>query len=199
MSALSVSTNDFPPVTILNPLNGATGVSTDPNYMWSGPANFDQLYIYVRDDEAASTVDSSSPPTSTVSWDSPALADGTNTFSASYTSNNFMGLDITEPEGGYPLSYWSASVDLTTDCYSTFVTTSGFVPLPVTILPPFISDGDMALGFNSQSGAAHSVECSTNLITGPWAQVTNYPGDGQPVLLILPTTNSAAFYRIITQ
>ncbi|WP_372845243.1 hypothetical protein [Pontiella sp.] len=178
MEAVSVSTNDFPPVEILNPPAGATGVSTDPTYQWTGPGTFEQLFVSVRDDEAQTTVGSASLPPISNAWTSATLAGGTNTFTVSYSSYNFAGLDISEPSGGYPLSYWNATVQIGTVADSTFVTASGFVPLPVALLPPMITGEDFGLSFVSQSGATHWVEYTTNLVTGPWMPATNFPGDG---------------------
>ncbi|VGO16716.1 hypothetical protein PDESU_05307 [Pontiella desulfatans] len=199
MSVLSLSTNDFPPVVILDPIDGASGVSTDPNYMWFGPPSFDSLFVLVRDNEANSTVGFSSLSALTASWDGPTLAEGTNTFSATYTSNNFMGLDFTEPSGGYPLSSWFSTAEISTAASSTFIASSGFVPLPVTIFPPVLIGGDLGLSFPTQSGATHFVEWSTNLVTGPWLPATNFPGDGTTNMVTLPATHPAAYFKVETE
>lgn len=198
----SLTTNDFPPVVILEPLDGATGVATNSGYMWIGPVSFDELYVYARAINPSSQLGSESLPVGDTSWTGgPALPSGTNSFDATYTSNNFAGLTISEPmdyDYNY-LSYWSTTAKISTVGRSRFVTGSGFVPMAVTLLPPIVGGGEFGLSFLSQSGAMHWVEYSTNLVTGSWMPATNFPGNGTTNMLSLPVTNSAAYFRVETQ
>lgn len=198
----ALTTNDLPTVTILEPLDGATGVATNTAYSWTGPTHFDTLVVYARDLEPSSSLGFANLPVVDTNWPGgPTLPEGTNSFDASYTSNNFAGLTISEPmdwDYNY-LDSWSSTVEISTRGHARFVAGSGVVPLPVTLLPPMIIGGDFGLSFLSQSGATHSVQSTTNLVDGPWIPVTNFPGNGTTNLLMLPATNTAAFYRIETQ
>jgi len=198
----SLSTNDLPPAFVMEPLDGATGVATNTGYQWFGPPTFDSLVVSVRNVENATSLGFASLTTTETTWtNGPALPNGTNSFSAAYTSLGFFGLTIGEPEDDNfnPLAYWDSSVQLTTRGYSKFVAASGFIPLPVTLLPPTMVGGGLGISFVSQSGALHFVEYSTNLVDGPWMPATNFPGDGATNQIALPSTNPAAFYRVQTQ
>jgi len=196
----SLTTNDLPPVLVLDPPDGATGVSTNTGYAWLGDPSFDSLTVSVRDVENSVSLGFANlPATETIWTNGPALPSGTNGFSAAYTSFGFLGLTIDEPmdDFGNPPAFWDASVNLTIRGYSRFVAGSGLVP--VVLLPPELLGGDLALSFVSQSGAFHFVEYNTNLVDGFWMPATNFPGDGTTNQITLPTTNRAAYYRILTQ
>lgn len=199
-SALTVS--DLPPTVILYPLDNATGVATNTFFQWAGPTTFDSLYVYDRDNEANTTVGSANLSVTQTSWNyGGALPVGTNTFTASYSSNDYTGLVISEPSNGSnPLAAWSTSVSLSSRGYAQFVTTPiGFIPLPVTLLSSTLSNNSFGLSFFSQAGATHTVQCTTNLVVGPWLPVTNFFGTGALELLTLPRIAPAAFYRVETQ
>jgi hypothetical protein len=198
----ALTTNDLPAVAIIEPLDGATGVATNTGYMWIGPFSFDSLTVYARSIDPSSSLGFANLPPGDTSWPGgPVLPAGTNSFDASYSSNNFAGLTISEPmDWDYnTLLSWSATTKISTRGSSRFVTSTGLVPLPVTILPPVIAGGNLGLSFLSQSGATHVVEWSTNLVTGPWMPATNFPGSGTTHFVDLPATNNAAFYRVNTQ
>jgi len=190
----SLSTNALPPVLVLDPPDGASDVATNTAYQWLGPATFDTLLVGVNSLEMVVL-----PITTTIWTNAPTLLPGTNSFGVTYTQNNFLGLTISEPEDDNlnPLAFWDASVFLKTSGYSIFVAGSSLVP--VVLLPPMVVNGDFSLSFISQPGALHFVEYSTNLVDGPWMPATNFPGDGTTNRVTLPTTNSAAFYRVLTQ
>jgi hypothetical protein len=60
--------------------------------------------------------------------------------------------------------------------------------------------GDLTLSFATQSGRAYTVQVRTNLTSGPWQSVTNFPGDGQPrAISISPAGLPGAYYRVVTQ
>ena len=198
----SLTTNTIPPVLILDPVDGATGVATNTDYLFLGPPDYDSLSVQVRDVEANSTLGHASLPPSSTTWtNGPGLPVGTNTFSATYTSNNYPGLSISWPEdvNFNPLSYWDSTVRISARGTSRFVAGSGFVPMAVTLLPPKLVGGNLELAFISQSGATHQVEYTTNLVTGPWMPATNFPGSGSTNQVMLPTTDPEAFFRIETQ
>jgi hypothetical protein len=197
----ALSTNDLPPVLILEPADGATGVAANTDYNWLGPVGWSSLFISVYDVENAVNAGSTSLPASTTTWtNGPTLQSTTNRFSVYYSLNGFAGVSISDPEdvSFNPLSYWNASTRLSSRGVSDFVV-GGIIPLPVTILQPTIAGGNLGFGFTSQSGATHIVECTTNLLVAPWVLVTNFTGTGGPELVTLPATNPAAFYRIQTQ
>ncbi|MDF7826332.1 hypothetical protein P4B35_20050 [Pontiellaceae bacterium B12227] len=196
----ALSTNDIPPVVVLNPLDGATGVSTNTDFAWLGPPSFDSLFVLAWDVEAANTLSFESLPSAATTWtNAPVLSVGTNSITISYTSNNFNGLTISYPVNASlsPISSWSTSAEISTRGSAQFVA-GGVVPLPVTLLPPTLSGGDLGLSFVSQPGTMYIVEWSTNLVTGPWLPATNFPGDGSTNMVSLPATNPAAYFRVDT-
>ncbi|QBG48200.1 hypothetical protein EGM51_12660 [Verrucomicrobia bacterium S94] len=195
----SLSTNDLPPVTITQPLDGSTGISTASAFEWSGPSSWDSAFIYVRDAEAPATVDSSSISPSDTNWTaSVPLPEATNSVSISYSEYGFSGLSFSHPSNGsQSLASWSASVDLGSRGLSEFVV--GITPQPVSILSPVLSAGNFGLSFISQSGTTHIVEWTPSLTNTTWYSATNFPGDGMTNLVNLPTTNPAAYFRVKTQ
>ena len=196
----SLTANDLPPVLIVNPTNGSTGVSSTSDIEWSGPTGWDSAYAYVRNVEAGGTVDSSSLPPSATTWTpSVSLPETTNSVSISYTEYGFSGLTISHPiNGQQSLADWSTSASLGSRGQSQFVV-GGITPMPVSILPPMVSGGNFGLSFVSQSGATHSIEWTPSLTNSSWYPATNFPGDGLTNTVILPITNSAAFFRIETE
>ena len=197
-----LATNDLPPVTILSPANGATGVATNPPYAWLGPASYSYISAILFDVGNDEYLRIQSLPASETTWTNvPAATVGTNEFRLNYTLNSYPHVIITDPEDGSSaqLSSWAAHADLVSRDKSVFVVAAGIAPLPVTLLPPMVAGGNMALSFISQSGAVHYIEWSTNLVTGPWMPATNFPGDGTTNMVTLPTTNPAAYFKVETE
>jgi hypothetical protein len=60
--------------------------------------------------------------------------------------------------------------------------------------------GALTLSFATQPGRAYTVQMRTNLTSGPWMSITNFPGDGlSRTISISPSDRPAAYYRVLTQ
>lgn len=201
VDASSLSVNDVAPVVIHNPPYGASEVATNTMFHWQGPNGFSHLSV-TDYDEAHQIVGSASVGPSATNWMySGSLPAGTNDINITYTDYNYSGLVISWPVNGTSdlLPDWGTHLMRTSYGRSQFVVTSGFVPLPVALQSADFSSGGFGLSFISQPGATHTVQCTTNLVVGPWLPVTNFLGTGGLELLTLPNTNSAAFYRVKTE
>jgi hypothetical protein len=188
----------IPPVAILSPEHDAFDVSPNPEYLWIGPSVYSYISAQLYDLENYSTVAYQTLLVTDLEWTTaPAAPEGTNRFSITYTLNDYPGIILSDPEddNGDPLANWGYSTTLATRDQSVFAV-GGFIPFPVTILPPVFLGGDLGLSFLTQSGATHFVEWTTNLVTGPWLPATNFPGDGTTNMFSLPATNPAAFFRV---
>lgn len=72
--------------------------------------------------------------------------------------------------------------------------------LPVTLFDPQRGDGTFGLSFASQPGKTYSVECASSLAPPDWQSVTNVPGNGATLHLLLQNVNGTArFYRVLAQ
>lgn len=202
VSVDALATNDLPVVTITNPAHGATGVSTNTVFTWSGPADFDSASALARHANPGYTIGYSTLPASATTWtNAPPLPEGTNIFSVTYTRESFTGLTISYPADASfnPLYSWATYAELSSLGRSTFQTAAGFAPAPVTLLPPIAGGGNLALSFVSQSGATHFIYSTTNLVSGPWMAATNFPGNGTTNIVTFPATNAAAYFKVETQ
>lgn len=198
----SLVSTDMPPVEILNPRDGAIGLSTHSPLSWKGPSHFDVQHVIAHDIKANTTLgfDTLSPHATT--WPELELAAGTNAFTATYNAAGFSGLIISEPEppeSGQKLNAWSTAVSISSRGSSTFVTDVNFLPQQITLQTSTITTEHLNLTFLSQAGANHIIESTTNLLSNHWNTITNFPGYEQTNSITLPNTNTATFYRIQTQ
>jgi hypothetical protein len=73
-------------------------------------------------------------------------------------------------------------------------------PLPATNFTMQAASGNLSLSFATQPGRAHTIQMRTNLTSGPWMSVTNFPGDGLPRTVPISTSDRpGGYYRILTQ
>lgn len=73
-----------------------------------------------------------------------------------------------------------------------------FLPIFITVVPPMVAGGDVALSFLTQSGVTYYVDWSTNLIDGPWIPATNFPGDGLTNTVLIPLMSDTTLFRVST-
>src|ERR1700744_580747 len=72
--AANISSNDFPPLNITFPMNGAVNVTNQPTFTWQGPSNYSDLAVYEYNN-------SSYLPATQTNWLSPnVLYQGINDF-----------------------------------------------------------------------------------------------------------------------
>jgi hypothetical protein len=72
------------------------------------------------------------------------------------------------------------------------------VNIPQPIIKSFIMSGDTSfLTWGSTNGMTYSVLGTTNLVDGPWVEVTNgIPGTGSDVWVDLPATSGQQFFKV---
>jgi hypothetical protein len=199
-----LDTNDLPPVTILSPTNGAAGIATNHTFVWNGPTNYSDLYLYayLSQGSGVSGGYTNLPPSTTNSQAPNPLVPGSNLVSVSYSTQNIAGITLSDPLDASlaPVSSWTYSTSLRSSAVTVFVVADAAPATPVTILNPQRSGTNFVFSMQSQAGKAHVVQCRTNLTTAPWVEVTNFTGDGNLKLLQLPLgTNAETYYRVGTQ
>lgn len=72
-------------------------------------------------------------------------------------------------------------------------------PVAVSNLVAQVSSGNLGLNFTTQSQRAYTIQVRTNLTTGYWTSLTNFPGDGSSRALSLPIDGPQGYYRVLTQ
>lgn len=78
--------------------------------------------------------------------------------------------------------------------------TSSAPPSPAQLANLAASAGNIEFSFQTLSGHSHTIQSTTNLLTGSWINVTNFAGDGTVKEFVFPTTNARAqFFRVETQ
>ena len=61
------------------------------------------------------------------------------------------------------------------------------------------SGANLNLSFATQPGRAYTIQMRTNLTSGPWISITNFPGNGSMRGISILPGLPRAFYRIQTQ
>jgi Concanavalin A-like lectin/glucanases superfamily len=128
VTVTGVTSNSFDaPTVVVFPANGAQFVTNQPLFQWTGPANWagalnvSDYFIDTNGNynyEAAASL----PPNQT-SWPCPVvLTDGTNNFSADYTSNVTAQIVASTPlnNAAQPISAWISTATLETSYNSQF-------------------------------------------------------------------------------
>jgi hypothetical protein len=194
VSVSGLNTNVLAPCTILFPTNGATGVSANPQFQWTGPANFSSISADVS--TLSNSYYSNLTATSTT-WNSPStLPAGTNYFYLSYVSNNFQGVTFTTPvdDALNQLSSWTTEVDIYSGSYSQFVIAGN--PL-LQLMNVQAGGSSLQFSFTTVANRTNDIETRTNLISGAWVSITNFVGDGSLRQFSFPTTNPPVrFFRV---
>ena len=148
----NIVSNDLPLVTIISPTNGAVNVTSQPTYVWQGPANYNDLV-------ANSFNSSLILPVSQTSLLSPnVLYQGVNSFTAQYDSNSITAVISSVPTNNSgPIFSWAFSTHLQDYASSQFtvgtVDTSG---TSHTLVAHYTWDG------TNNDGTASGVDTSGN-------------------------------------
>lgn len=113
------------------------------------------------------------------------------TFTNGYFANAFGG-------GQYFASVQKRLVGTTTVDISEATLSTGATAAP-EIVGTSVSDGNFILQFTGTLGREYSVESKGDLVNGLWETETNIPSLPEtPMTVELPTTDPAAFYRVVT-
>lgn len=197
--------SDLPEANITSPVEGQTGVAPDHVFTWTGPADYDYLYLYSylpgTNTPSGGYTNLASDVVSSV-MPNP-LAPGTNALYLNYTRNDFPGIYLSEPEDAsfQPLTGWQAQVNLVSGQTRRFVVGAAEPPAtPVQILNPWHTGTNFSFSLITQAGRTHTVQSRTNLSTAPWVNVTNFIGNGDMMQLFLPNPGTPeTYYRVGTQ
>lgn len=126
------SSNTLPAVVVTFPTDGATNISTQPTFTWTGPASYDNVGVQVSDDNGFYT-DDNLPATQT-SWPCPTTLeyDTNYTFSFSYYLDATASIIASTPSNNLaqPFIGWSATTELITFASAAFTTASYAPPTP---------------------------------------------------------------------
>lgn len=195
---------NLPAVNVTSPTEGQTGIATNHTFTWTGPLNYDSLFLnsFLTASGGASGGFTNPAPNLTSSKMPHALLPGNNAVYLNYTLNDYAGVEISEPlSGTTPLASWSGRVTLISSHTRRFAVANSNPPAtPVQILNPLPTGTNFSLSFLTQAGRTHTVQTRTNLSTAPWVDLTNFVGDGSAIQLFLPLgTGSESYFRIGTQ
>lgn len=128
VSVTGVTTNQFAPVIVTFPTDGAVSITNSPTFTWQGPTNW-QGTLNVSENfidtsgNNYSEASASLPPGQT-NWPCPVvIPDGTNTFNADYQSNVTALIVAHTPTNNLlqPLSGWVSTATLETYNNSQFI------------------------------------------------------------------------------
>ena len=129
-----VTNNSFgAPAFVVFPSNGAVNITNQPLFQWTGPANWAGT-LSVNDNYIDSSGNnnyetSSSLPPDQTTWACPVvLPDGTNDFSAYYSSNATAIIVAATPTNGgaQPISGWVSTATMDTYTFDSLFTVSAF-------------------------------------------------------------------------
>ncbi|HVU08389.1 MAG TPA: LamG domain-containing protein [Verrucomicrobiae bacterium] len=160
VTVTGVTSNSFgAPAVISVPNDRAQNVSSQPTFQWSGPANWagDSSVVdyYIDNDGDYNYEASTSLSEGQTSWLSPvALPNGTNQFSADYSSNVTAQIIASTPlnSSSQPISGWISTATLETSGDSTFVVgsvASGGSSAGHTLIAHYAFDDSGNLGLDS--------------------------------------------------
>lgn len=199
VQAPTLSSNDFPVISISSPPDNSEGVSPHISYKWSGGQEAaDELFLsatQIRSNDTQFVYASEfAQPTSITAWTNvPALAEGTNSFFVQQGWANTTNVTVSMPFLG-----WSVSeAHYTTSATSSFTVSN---VAPALILSPQLSTTQFQFSLFGPFGCTNHVESRTNLTSGTWIERTNLQGNGTLQTVFFPTGNEPIeFFRIVTE
>ncbi len=171
-----VTTQVLGNVNITFPLNGATGISSTPTYVWTGPSNLAAISASSSHSGPGFNYGTTIPGSAT-SWTPGVLSPGVNTLLVDYRSNNFPGITFTTPTNivGNPVPGWLARGDLHSYSYSDFtVVNSG----GGHTLKAHYSFEDNQIRATDYSGNGYNVASLASSGSGGTRYTTNNPAFG---------------------
>jgi hypothetical protein len=182
VSVTGVTSNQFAPVVITFPTNGAVSITNTPTFAWQGPTNW-QGTLNVNENFTDTNGNnygeaSASLPPGQTNWPCPVvIPNGNNNFSADYQSNVTAMIVANTPTNNLvqPLSGWVSTATLETYNNSQFI-----VGLPVlntssgghTLVAHYTFDDANNLGVDS-SGNGYDFNDGGNQNGGSGVQATN--------------------------
>ncbi|HVV01388.1 MAG TPA: hypothetical protein VHH88_08495 [Verrucomicrobiae bacterium] len=205
VSITGLDTSVLSPMEILVPTNNAVDVPTNTPFQWTGPSNFDEVFVEGYQTFPSFAYDGYTNLDGTaLAWPSPpGFLYGTNIFYVSADLFSFDGASFSTPVDSNlnPIDSWEAELSLQSQSQITFVVGAP-APIPVQLssVPPQAGGGDFKLAFQTVAGRPETIQIRTNLLSGDWVDYTNFIGDGSTYQLDYAITNSpGAYFRVITQ
>lgn len=180
-----LTTNVLTRASVIAPANGASGVPTNPPFLWTGPASFTSIYVSVSPLVGSGGAGTSLSSAATQWTTAPALQAGTNRFNVRYfTSGNAYATYTTPVDAqSNPVAQWSANTTLTSVAGSHFVV-GGTQP---ALQNPVVTPGGIRFDFVTQVGQNYVIEARASLTEGAWTTVESFVGTGGMMQFTFPT------------
>ena len=204
VSMAGLTTNLLGPITALVPANNAVNVPTNTPFQWSGPTNFQTIFVDSYHLPDYTTTGYTNLSGNATNWPSPlAIPYGTNEWVIQYEADNTTNVTFTIPTDSnmVQIATWKPQDNLITYLYSPYVVGAP-APLPVQLTNSLTqsSPGNFQFGFQTLAGRPQTIQMRTNLTSGTWASVTNFIGDGSTRQFNFPITNSPGkYFRVLSQ
>lgn len=204
VAATDLALSDLPAVNFTSPTEGQSGIATNHVFTWTGPSDFDGLFLSSYAVPFAPSGGFTNLNATLTSTRMPnSLVEGTNSIFINYGRYNVTDVEISYPEDDFGISFysWNAQTDLQLTQTRRFVVGVVLPPaVPVEILNPQSIGGNLDFSFLTQAGRTHTVQSRTNLTTAPWLNRTNFVGDGQIWQLSFPKGLAPeSYFRVVTQ
>jgi hypothetical protein len=204
VGAADLDLSDLPAVNFTSPTEGQTGIATNHVFTWTGPNDFNGLFLSSYAVPFAPSGGFTNLTATLKSTRMPnALVEGTNNIFINYGRYDVADVEISYPEDDFGTSFysWNAQTDLQLTQTRKFVVGSQLPPAtPVEILNPQNSGGNLGFSFLTQAGRTHTIQSRTNLNTAPWLNRTNFVGDGQVWQFNFPIGPAPeSYFRVGTQ
>jgi hypothetical protein len=204
VSAADLALSDLPAVNFTSPSEGQTGIATNHVFTWTGPNDFDGLFLSSYAVPYAPSGGFTNLGVTLTSTRMPSsLVEGTNNIFINYGRYDVTDVEISYPEDDFGNSFysWNAQTDLQLTQTRQFVVGAELPPvIPVEILNPQRSGGNLGFSFLTQAGRTHTVQSRTNLTTAPWLNRTNFVGDGEIWQFNFPIGPAPeSYFRVGTQ
>jgi hypothetical protein len=205
VSAIDLDLSDLPAVNITSPTDGQTGIATNHVFTWTGPNDFNGLFLsaYAVPFAPSGGFTNLNPTLTSTRLPNP-LVEGTNNVYIIYGRYGFDGVDISYPEDDFGQYFysWYGETHLQSTQTRQFVVGQSELPpaTPVEILNPQSSGANLGFSFLTQLGRTHTVQSRTNLTTAPWLNLTNFVGDGEIWQFNFPIGSAPeSYFRVGTE
>ncbi len=182
VSANGLTISNLPAVQIIVPADGATSVSTNTAFAWSGPAAWDSLDLVDHSLDYSYYAPDSPAPATTTWTTAPGLPLGTNEFEVTYKTNGAAWFTISVPVDNLsnPFTNWVGESKLFVTGQSGFVVSTN-----VTGVSPFRDGHAIVAHYTFDDNTIYTAD-----VSGHGNNITGSSGNGGASTIYI--TNDAA-------